>query len=198
MSESPTSPSVWNIHDENDDHAPKYCPHCGDEIAHPDSLRENEDISVSGRFGAYRQHRGAHFNWGVDPATIYPDGDPYLADYYEMEPEGEDGPSLDPHEEVAGIYQVEINYEAVLRATVVATNKHQAKERVENLKLNGDTDLNGNVPEPRVQHQLHDTTREMKKLTRKQIQESSDDGDGEDDEDDGGVNYAERLPGWPW
>lgn len=193
MSAGPFEPSVWDRHDGNSDYGPKYCPHCGDEMAHPENLKNNDDIDASGRQTAYRRHREAHYSWGVDPADQFRDGDPYLADYYDGLQTSETGPKLDESEEVAGIYEVEINYEAVMRARVVAADKGQAKERAQLLRDEGE-DLTGHIPTREVTHELHSRTDEIKRLTRGEIEDSSE----VDEAEDSGINFAERLPGWPW
>jgi len=193
MSAEQFEPSVWNRHDGNSDYGPKYCPHCGAQIAHPDNLQDNDAIETSSRHAAYRRHRAAHFDWGTDPASQFDRGDPFLDDYYDGVATSGTGPTLDEDEEVAGVYEVELNYEAVVRAKVVAADKGNAKEKAELLIDEGE-DLNGHVPTRRITHQLHDRERELKRLTRGEIQATA---DIDEDEDDG-INYAERLPGWPW
>jgi hypothetical protein len=193
MSAEQFEPSVWRRHEDNSDRSPTYCPHCGDEIAHPENLRNNERIDAVSRESAYRRHREAHFGWGTDPADQFEDGDPFLADYYDgVETDGT-GPTLDRNEEVAGIYEVEINYEAVMRARVVAADKGQAKERAQLLRDEAE-DLTGHIPTREVTHELHDRTREIKRLSRGEIEDSSE----VDEDEDSGINFAERLPGWPW
>lgn len=191
MSSTDYQESIWKRQEENDEKAPKYCPHCGEKLAHPDNLRENDDVKAVGRGSAYRKHRQAHYSWGIDPEGY--DGDPYLADYYDGV-EQDKGPTLDPDEEVAGVYDVEINYEAVLRAKVVASDKGQARERAKDLRLDKEECVGGWVPETEITHAMHETAREIKRLTRGEIEETSE----VDEEEDSGVNYADRLPGWPW
>ena len=193
-------PSIWNTPQKNP-HNPKQCPHCRKDIAHPDDLANNEQIAASGRFEAYRQHRKAHYRWGIDPQTIFRDGDPYLDAYYDsIKIDGET--TANPDEEVAGVYDVTIKYEASLQAQVVAADKNQAKDKAK--RLRGDkADLRGNVPTARTTHELHGDAHEVRRLTRREIQESADNSDpahehSDGDDTDTGVNFAERLPGWPW
>lgn len=191
MSESPTAyqDSIWGEQDVQRG-GPRRCPHCDEELAHPDRLRENDDVAVSEYTEAYRQHRRAHFAWGRDPAADTDgDGDPYLADYYG---DGDDS-HLPDDEEVAGVYNVEIRYEATMHATVVAPTEYAAKDRAKELRGTGE-DLSGYVPEPEVTMEVHDDVTEQRQLTRGEIKESSDVDESESDQ----INYAERLPGWPW
>lgn len=191
MSAQTYEQSIWERIDGNEDNHPEYCPHCGEKLAHPDNLRENDDIDVASRRGAYRAHRQAHYNWGVDPALVHEGGDPFLADNYDGV--GSD-PVQDADEEVAGVYDVEVRYEAVMKARVVAVDGHQAKERAEDLRVMNGECVGGWVPSAEITHDLHDEAREVKRLTRGEIEESS---DIDEDEDDG-INWADRLPGWPW
>jgi hypothetical protein len=137
-------------------------------------------------------HRQAHFHWGIDPADSFNGGDPFLADYYDGV-EQDSGPTLDRDEEVAGVFNVEINFEARATARVVAANESQAKEKAERLRLNNENCVGGWVPEASITHSLHETAREVKSLTRGEIADSED-----VDEDAEGINYADRLEGWPW
>lgn len=183
--------SVWDRHEGNDEQVPEFCPHCGEQLAHPDDMKENDDLSRNpGFLAAYRKHRQAHYEWGVDPATVYPGGDPYLDDYYDDNP-GKG--SRDKDEIVAKEFDVEIKYEATMRATVVAANESQAKERAQELRGHG-KDLTGNVPEPHISLEVHDDVRERTELTRREVENSA---EVDEDEEDG-INYADRLPGWPW
>jgi hypothetical protein len=185
--------SLWDRHEGNDEVHPQYCPHCGEKLAHPDNLMDNDDLRAVSRTAAYRQHRQAHFEWGTDPADVFGGDDPYLANHYDGV-EDSAGVTQDPEEEVAGVYDVEINYDAVLRARVVAADKHQAKDRAEDLALSNEECVGGYVPSKEVTHQVHDRVREVQSLTRGEIEESSD----VDEEEDSGINWAYRLLGWPW
>lgn len=193
-------PSLWNS--TTKPRNPKHCPHCNQEIAHPSALGDNTDIAASTRFEAYRQHRKTHFNWGTDPETKSPDGDPFLDAYYDsLEVEDTDQP-VDPDEEVAGVYDVTVQYEAKMDARVVASDKHQAKQKAKRLR-GEQKDLHGDVPTTRLTHELHSTTREVRQLTRGEIHDSDTDTETEgtktDTEDSSdSINYADRLPGWPW
>jgi hypothetical protein len=189
---SKANPSIWDRHDNNEAKIPRYCPHCGEQLAHPDDMKDNDDLDGNpGRTQAYRLHRQAHYGWGVDPAEVYYGGDPYLADYYGDSTST--GPTMDQDEVVAHAYEVTIHYEATLRTKVVAADEGHAKEKAQILR-DSDTDLWGNVPTPEITHKIHDEVRESYELTRAEVEESA---DVDEDEDDG-VNYAERLPGWPW
>lgn len=195
MSADGFEPSLWDREEGNSDTVPKYCPHCGEQLAHPDNLRENDAIDASGYGKAYREHRAAHFNWGVDPAEIHEDGDPYLADYYDgIESEDDSGLTLDPDEEVAGVYDVSIHYEAVVRAKVVAADKGDARDRADQLRIDDEQDLTGYVPTAELTHKVHDDATELRRLTRGEIDASSD----VDEDEDKGTNFADRLRGWPW
>ena len=90
--ESEFEQSVWDMV-ETFDCAPKYCPHCGEKIAYPWNLSDNDDIDADGRLAAYRKHRQAHYSWGTDP-TDDNGRDPYLADYYDSA-ETDDGSNQD-------------------------------------------------------------------------------------------------------
>lgn len=193
MSTGLFEPSIWDRQGDNRAHGPKYCPHCGDKLAHPDNLRDNDAVDAWGRQAAYRRHREAHFSWGTDPAECFECGDPYLAKYYGGVETDDAGPVLDEDEEVAGIYDVEINYEAVARARVVAADKGQARKRADEI-IEAEEDLTGRIPIREITHELHSSTREVEQLTRGEIQDTA---DIDEDEDDG-FNLAERLPGWPW
>lgn len=186
--------SLWERIDDNEDKSPKYCPHCGEQLAHPDNLRENDDVDAAGRVSAYREHRATHFDWGVDPALVHEGGDPFLADYYDGVETSDTGPTLDPDEEVAGVYDVEICYEARMTARVVAADDHHAKDRAKDLRVKNEECVGGWVPSAEITHELHDDAREAKRLTRGEIEHSS---DIDEDEEDG-INWADRLPGWPW
>lgn len=194
MSAEGFEPSIWDRQEGNSEAIPKYCPHCGEELAHPDNLRENDDIEAAGYGKAYREHRAAHFNWGVDPAEIHEDGDPYLAKNYDGVQDGEGGPKLDRDEEVAGVYDVDIRFEAVVRARVVAGDKGDARDRADQLRIDGEADLDGWVPTAEITHKLHDEATEIRRLTRGEIDDSSEVNENEDK----GINFADRLRGWPW
>lgn len=175
--------SVWND-PENNEKAPKKCPHCDQALAHPDDLRDNEDIDAVGLFSAYRRHRQAHFPWGEDPREHGSEpGDPHLGGYYDGDRdalwEPDDGPSGDPDEVVGHVFDVTISYESQLRATVVAPDKGRAKKKAKELHSLNEKDLTGNVPERHVTHEIHGDTFERDDVTR------SDD-------------RAERMEGWPW
>lgn len=185
--------SIWNQHPDNSATAPRYCPHCGEQMAHPDDMKANDRLPDDpGRREAYSRHRQAHFEWGTDPAEVFWRGDPYLDDYYEDNP-GKG--SRDKDEVVAHEYDVTITYEARLKTKVVASTEHQAKKKAKEMRGHG-TDLYGDTPEAHISMELHDEARENKPVTRRMV-ENSEDVD-EDDEDEDGVNYADRLPGWPW
>lgn len=190
-------PSVWTTI-EGDDNAPKECPHCHQPLAHPDDLRDNEDVDASGLFTAYRRHRQAHFEWGFDPTRDGEKrGDPYLGSYYNTDRdatwEPDDGPSGDPDEEVTDVFDVEINYEYVMRGRVVAANESQAKEKLKRMR-DEERDLYKEIPTPYMTHEVHSSARQVRSVTRKEVIDSSD----VDEKEDDGVNYADRLEGWPW
>lgn len=177
--------SVWSGPERNEN-APKRCPHCDRPLAHPDELRDNDNIDAVGLFSAYREHRQAHFSWGDDPrehGERY--GDPYLGNYYDTsrdatyEPD-DDGPAGDPDEVVGHVFDVDIRYEATVRARVVAPGKQRAKEKAEDLRITDGEDLNGNVPEARLTTQLHTDTTERENVHRAD------------------TDLAERMEGWPW
>jgi len=183
--ESGWDASLWGG-PETDERAPKRCPHCDRELAHPDDLRANETIDAVGLFTAYREHRQAHFGWGDDPrdhGDRY--GDPYLGNYYDTardatyEPD-DDGPAGDPDEVVGHVFDVDIRYEATVRGRVVAPDKQRAKEKVEDLRLADGEDLNGNVPVANVTMELHADTTEREAVHRADS------------------DLAERMEGWPW
>lgn len=184
MSAEGYQPSVWDD-PENSAEAPKKCPHCGEELAHPDDLRDNDAIKAVGLFSAYRRHRQAHFPWGDDPTE---DGegwqqDPYLASAYSGDMsalwEPEDGPSGDPDEVVGHVYDVTISYETQLRATVVAPTESRAKDKAKDLEMFGEEDSTGSVPEKHVTHEIHGEARTRQDVTRSD-------------------ERAERMEGWPW
>lgn len=167
--------------------APKRCPHCDRPLAHPEDLRDNDDIDAYGLFSAYREHRQAHFEWGSNPRNHgerY--GDPYLGNYYDTsrdatwEPDEDDEPAGDPDEVVGHVFDVDLRYEATVRARVVAINEKQAKEKAEDLRLANDEDLDGHVPEAELTMQMHADTTKRKDVHRA-------------DEE-----LAERMEGWPW
>jgi hypothetical protein len=180
------SVSVWG-NPEHTPTAPKYCPSCGLELAHPDDLRENDSIEASGTFQAYRKHRHAHYNWGEDPTTHGAEpGDPYLAHHYDgdksaaWEPEEDDGGvSGDPDETVGHVFDVDIRYEATVRATVVAPDRHRAEEKADELRMMNDEDFHGNVPTSELTMELHTDSTKVDDVRR--------------DEE-----AAERMEGWPW
>lgn len=177
--------SVWTG-PEKEDTAPKRCPHCDRPLAHPDDLRNNENIEAVGLYSAYREHRQAHFSWGDDPRDHGVEyGDPYLGNYYDTsrdatwEPD-EDEPAGDPDEVVGHVYDVDIRYEATVRARVVAHNEQQAKEKADELRFTGQEDLTGTIPEAELTMQLHTDTTEQKDVHRAD------------------TDLAERMEGWPW
>lgn len=162
--------------------APTHCPHCGEALAHPTDLRNNDDIDASGTFAAYRRHRWAHIPWGDDPrehTSIR--GDPYLAAFYG---EGRDATTDDygggdPDEVVGAVYDVRISYETELRATVVAPTEHRAKEKAKDMNVFNEKDLSGTVPQFYRQYEIHGRASKRDDVTR---------ADGR----------AERMDGWPW
>lgn len=177
-------PSVWND-PEHRAKVPKKCPHCDRALAHPDDLRDNEEIRVTGLFRAYREHRQAHFRWGDDPETHgSKPGDPYLGSYYDTNRdalwEPEDAPSGDPDEVVGHVFNVTIHYQAQASGTVVAPNKSAAKEKLKELKMSGEEDKNGRVPEVVVTDEVHSDAFQKKDVTRSDTE------------------LAERMEGWPW
>jgi len=168
---------------------PKRCPHCDRELAHPDDLRDNDDIEARGLFSAYRAHRRAHFEWGDDPrddGERY--GDPYLGNYYdndrdatwEPDEEDEDDTHGDPKEVVGHVYDVELKKEATVRARVVAPDERTAKEKADELHLMDEPDLNGHVPTAELTMDLHEGAFELKDVHRAD------------------TDLAERMEGWPW
>lgn len=177
--------SLWSA-PEMRDTEPKRCPHCDVPLAHPDDLKDNEDIDAYGLFSAYREHRQAHYAWGDDPRDHGEGtGDPYLGDYYDTsrdatwEPD-EDSPAGDPDEIVGHVYDVDIRHEATVRARVVAPSEQRAKEKAADLRVFGEEDLTGEVPEARLTHKLHTDTTEQKDVHRAD------------------TDLAERMEGWPW
>lgn len=185
MSAEPLSSSVWDD-PQNDPTRPKTCPHCDATLAHPDDIRDNEEIEARGLWSAYRRHREAHFAWGDDPSEDGSgDKDPYLGSYYSgdkdalWEPDEDDDVGGDPDEIVGHVYQVDIRHEATVRATVVAPDERRAAEKVEEMRLHDEADIHGNVPTAEITMELHDDAMELGEVTR-------------DDK------RAERMEGWPW
>jgi hypothetical protein len=176
--------SIWTGI-EGREKAPKRCPHCKRELAHPDDLRNNDSIEAMGLFSAWRRHREAHYGWGDDPHEHGDEyGDPYLGTYYDTNRDAveqpDDEPTGDPEETVGHVYEVTICYEARKTAKVVATDKHRAKEKVKYDELPDGEDLTGHTPRAERTHELHDTVRKVKSVER------------QDEE------LAERMAGWPW
>lgn len=178
--------SVW-ADPENNPNVPRKCPHCEQALAHPDDLQDNEDIDANGLFRAYRQHRKTHFDWGEEPRTHTSGfGDPYLGSYYDGDkdalwtPSDEEDTTGDPDEVVGQIFDVDLRFEATVRARVVAPNKSRAKEKADELRIRGDEDLSGHVPIAELTHQVHADTVEIDEVTREQTE------------------LAERMEGWPW
>lgn len=175
--------SIWE-HPENSENAPKFCPHCGNELAHPDDLRDNDHIDAVGLFSAYQRHREAHFAWGDDPRQDgVGRGDPYLASHYAGDKsamwEPDEGASGDPEEVVGHVYDVDIRYEATCRARVVAHSESRAKEKAEELRLGNSEDLCGDIVEAHIGQELHTYTTEVDDVLRAD-------------------ELAERMEGWPW
>lgn len=184
---STLDPSIWDRHPENTPTNPKVCPHCEEDLAHQDDLKDNDEIDAYALFFAYRKHRQAHFDWGDDPERDGAEpGDPYLASYYDtnrsaaQDPIDEDEASGDPDEVVGEVFDVTVSYEAQLRARVVAPDKHRAKEKAKDMRLMNEEDLSGYVPDTELTHEVHSEARSVKEVTRSQDE------------------LAERMEGWPW
>lgn len=165
---------------------PDYCPQCDKELAHEGDLEQNDAIDCTELSTALRRHRRAHAAPGEPPSNDSPgDDDPYLAASYSTgrgasAPDDTVAVHGDPDEVVGGVFEVEINYTAMMRATVVAPNEHEAKTKAEDLRLAGGADYNDVVPEIMPQDQVHTTTRKVEDVHR----------------DD--TEQAERMAGWPW
>lgn len=96
---------------------PDTCPHCGEKLAHPDTLDENLT-----RQQIYRRHRRVHFDWGnvpEDEVGEYLDGG-----------DGEDGLPDDCQFDTQ-TFTVHLHYEMVERVTVEAADRHQARRLAE-------------------------------------------------------------------
>lgn len=185
MSATGFQQSIWDD-PENDPNKPKKCPHCDATLAHPDDLRDNDEIEARGLWSAYRRHREGHFEWGDDPTEDgRGDRDPYLGSYYSgdkdalREPEDDDGAGGDPDEVVGHVFHVDIRYEATARAKVVAPDERQAIKKAKEMRVMDEADLDGNIPTAEVTMDLHGDAMELGDVTR------------DDDR-------AERMEGWPW
>jgi len=165
--------SVWQP-TEGSAKSPKECPHCGRPIAHPDDLKENDEIDVSSIFEAYRNHRKAHYKWGDNPrndSSRY--GDPYLGNYYKNNRNATTNSHKDLEDLQCGldivgqVFDVTIYYEAKKEARVVASTPQQAIEKVKYDELPDGVDLTGEHPDERVTHQTHEETTHVKNVERR-------------------------------
>jgi len=169
-----------------DAEVPDFCPQCDKELAHENDLEQNDGIDCDDQSIALRRHRRTHAAPGPDPSKDWgEDDDPYLAETYSSgrgasDPDDVTEVQGDPDEVVGGVYEVEINYTAMMRATVVAPNESRAKDKAQDLRLTGSEDFNDVVPEIMPQDTVHDTVYKQDDVHRDETE------------------LAERMDGWPW